>query len=155
MIKRKKKFGFKKGIYNPRNREKCDNKGYLEYRSSWELCFFKWCDNNPNVVRWGSENVIIPYISPIDKKLHRYFVDNTVSLREGDKIVKYLIEIKPSDHLSPPKFSKRKKEKTLIQGRIMYENNKAKWASATKWASLNNYKFVILTEKDLSNVLNK
>jgi hypothetical protein len=54
-----------------------------------------FCDNNSNVIKWGSENVVIPYISPVDGRAHRYFVDNFVVIREGSKIGKYLIEIKP------------------------------------------------------------
>ena len=65
-----------KGRYKVSNPKKY--KGDLKeviYRSSWELKFMRWCDYNKNVLEWGSETTIIPYKSPVDSKIHRYFVD--------------------------------------------------------------------------------
>ena len=45
------------------------------YRSLWERKFMVWCDRNINVEEWGSEEIIIPYISPVDGRVHRYFPD--------------------------------------------------------------------------------
>jgi len=68
----------------------------IVYRSLWELRFMKWCDKNQSVEEWGSETVIVPYISPIDRKAHRYFVDFYVKVRnKNGALQKYLIEIKP------------------------------------------------------------
>ena len=44
-------------------------------RSSWETMFASWCDKNPSVVKWSSEETIIPYRCPTDNHIHRYFVD--------------------------------------------------------------------------------
>ena len=52
------------------------------YRSSWELKFMKWCDTNSSVLEWGSETMIIPYKSPVDSKVHRYFVDFQIQIKE-------------------------------------------------------------------------
>ena len=68
----------------------------IVYRSSWELKFMKWCDFNKNVLEWGSETTIIPYRSPVDSKIHRYFVDFYIKVKSKDgKVGKYLVEIKP------------------------------------------------------------
>ena len=73
------------------------------YRSSWELKFMRWCDSNPSVLEWGSETVIIPYRSPVDNNVHRYFVDFYIKIQDKDKkILKYLIEIKPEKFTKPP-----------------------------------------------------
>ena len=68
--------------------------GNIVYRSLWELRFMKWCDQNTAVQEWGSETVIVPYVSPLDKKVHRYFVDFYIKIKDKNgKIQKYLIEI--------------------------------------------------------------
>ena len=77
-----KKGDFKKGIYRPIYKQKFLGKKFPQYRSSWELHFFKWCDYNPNVLEWTSEGIIVPYVSPLDTKTHRYFVDNSLVLNE-------------------------------------------------------------------------
>ena len=66
---------YKQGVYKPINPEKFIGKT-AQYRSGLELKFFRFFDLNENVIKWGSENIVIPYISPIDLKQHRYFVDN-------------------------------------------------------------------------------
>ena len=45
------------------------------YRSLWEKVVFQWCDKNPKVKQWSSEEIVIPYYYEVDKKYHRYFVD--------------------------------------------------------------------------------
>lgn len=144
-----KKGNFKKGLYRPKNRNKYVGQKHPEYRSSWELHFFQWCDRNPNVLEWAAEAVVIPYTSPVDKKVHRYFVDNILILKEGNKNVKYLVEIKPFKQTMPPIFSRRKKKETLLHEQVTYEVNKSKWDAANDWANKNGYKFIILTEKEL------
>ena len=144
-----KRGAFKKGLFRPKNRNKYVGQKHPEYRRSWELHFFQWCDRNPNVLEWASEAVIIPYISPLDNKVHRYFVDNVLILREGNKNVKYLVEIKPLKQTMPPNASRRKKKETLLHEQATYEVNKVKWDTANKWAINNGYKFIILTEKEL------
>ena len=82
-----------KGKYHPTKREKYrGDVNNIIYRSLWERSFMKYCDDNPDVVEWGSEEIVIPYISPIDGKRHRYFPDFYVTTSKGDK---FLVEIKP------------------------------------------------------------
>ena len=144
-----KKGDFKKGLFRPKNKNKYIGQKHPGYRSSWELYFFQWCDRNPNVLEWASEAVIVPYISPLDNKVHRYFVDNILILKEGSKNVKYLVEIKPYKQTIPPNATRRKKRETLLHEQATYEVNKVKWEAASEWAKKNGYKFIIITEKEL------
>tara|TARA_R110002051_G_scaffold197945_1_gene265331 strand:+ start:172 stop:648 length:477 start_codon:yes stop_codon:yes gene_type:complete len=150
LINRYKKSRYKQGKYQPVHREKYIGIRSPEYRSSYELKFFQWCDKNPNVLEWGSESVVVPYRSPTDSKYHRYFVDNVIALREGNKVARYLVEIKPLKQTQPPKESTRKKAKTLLYEKITYAVNQAKWEAAEKFAKLRNMKFIILTENELN-----
>ena len=73
-----------------------------------------YCDNNPNILEWGSEEIIIPYKSPLDKKVHRYFPDFFIKYKNSSgKIIREIIEVKPKSHLSPPKEPKRKTKRYL------------------------------------------
>jgi len=122
------------------------------YRSLWELRFMKWCDENESILEWGSETVVIPYISPFDKKIHRYFVDFYVKVKNKDnQIQKYLIEIKPEKFTKPPEIPK-KKTKKFIDEVLQYGINDAKWKAAFEFCEDRGLKFMILTEKDLGLV---
>ena len=146
----KQRSKYRQGVYKPINRKKYSGNKDPIYRSSWELKFFKWADNNDRVVRWGSENIIIPYISPLDRKVHRYFVDNfIVFLNKENKPKKYLIEIKPSMSVTKPVVSSSKKKQTLIYEQRTWVINQAKWEAAKRWADKKGYEFLILTEKEL------
>jgi len=144
----KKNSKFVQGIFIPRNKEKFIGSKAV-YRSSLELRFMKFCDYNEKVIKWGSENVIIPYINPLDGKMHRYFVDNFVQIKEGDRVKRYLVEIKPSSQLSPPKTKYRKKS-NLIYEQTMYITNQAKWQAAREWCNKKGLEFIIITEKHLT-----
>ena len=148
-VSRFKSQSYKQGRYRPVNSDKYKGKGNPEYRSSWELKFFKWCDKNPNVLKWSSESTIIPYISPLDNKIHRYFVDGNVTIKEGNNIKNYLIEIKPEKQTKPPIESKRKKKTTIMYEKMQYVVNQAKWSAAKQYATKKNLDFLILTEKEL------
>lgn len=148
MIPLQKNSKFKQGIFVPKNKEKFLGDKAM-YRSSLELRFMKFCDINPNIIQWSSEQVIIPYVNPLDGKVHRYFVDNFVTIKEGDVIKKYLVEIKPSNQLLPPKTKYRKKS-NLIYEQTMYITNQAKWKFAREWCCKKGYEFIIITEKHLT-----
>jgi hypothetical protein len=139
---------FTQGIFKPLHPEKFNGK-FAIFRSSFERKFMIWADSNPNVLEWGSENIVVPYISPVDGKAHRYYVDNYVVIKEGTKIKKYLIEIKPYSQTIPPKPSNRKKKATVIYEQKQWLINQAKWESAKKFASTKNAEFLIITEKEL------
>jgi hypothetical protein len=119
------------------------------YRSLWELRFMKWCDQNPSIIEWGSETVIIPYVSPVDKKVHRYFVDFYIKVKSKNNTTeKFLIEIKPEKFTKPPEIPK-KKTKRFIDEVFQYGVNEAKWKAAFEFCTDRNMKFIVLTEKDL------
>ncbi len=109
----------------------------------------KYCDFNDAVVEWGSETIIIPYRSPVDNKVHRYFVDFYVKIRDSsNKVTKYLIEIKPEKFTKPPEIPKRK-TKRFIEEVFNYGTNQAKWKAAGEFCQDRGMKFLVLTEKDL------
>ena len=111
-------------------------------------------DFNSNVKKWGSESVVIPYISPIDNKPHRYFIDFVILLKDkNDKDIKLLVEIKPFNQTIPPKTSSKKKKSTVIYENYQYQTNLAKWDAAKNWASKKGFIFLVLTERDLFSTL--
>lgn len=114
------------------------------YRSSWELKFLNWCDANPNVLKFSSEETIVPYVSPVDGRPHRYFVDFRIVLSTGKT---YLIEIKPAVQTQPPKGTK--KTKRLLQETATFLVNQAKWEAAERFAKTRGWEFKVLTEYDL------
>jgi hypothetical protein len=119
------------------------------YRSSWELKFMRWCDSNPSVLEWGSETVIIPYRSPVDNIIHRYFVDFYIKIKDKDnKVLKYLIEIKPEKFTKPPPIP-QKKTKSFIQEVFNYGINQSKWQAASSFCKDRGWQFLVLTERDL------
>lgn len=121
----------------------------IVYRSLWELRFMKWCDTNDSVIEWGSETVIVPYISPLDRGIHRYFVDFYIKVKTKDNMIKkYLVEIKPERFTKPPDIPK-KKTKKFVDEVFQYSVNDAKWKAAFEFCKDRNMEFVILTEKDL------
>ena len=139
-----------RGLYRVENAQKYRGDiTQIVWRSTWELKFMKWCDNNPSVLEWGSETVIIPYISPVDNRVHRYFVDFYIKIRDKNNLTtKYLIEIKPEKFTKPPIKPKRI-TKRFIDEVFQYGVNDAKWKAAFEYCSDRNIKFMILTEKDL------
>ena len=108
-----------------------------------------YCDLNENILEWGSEEIAIPYRSPIDNKVHRYFPDFYVKLKETTgKIKKYIIEVKPKKQLTPPKKPKRQTTGYLYET-YEYARNQAKWKAAREFCADRNFEFKIMTEDNL------
>jgi len=119
------------------------------YRSLWERKFMVWCDKNENVLEWGSEEIIIPYISPVDNRAHRYFPDFYVRARtKTGKTQKFIIEVKPARQTVPPKKQKRVTKKFLTEVKT-YAVNDAKWKAAREYCADRMMHFMILTEHEL------
>lgn len=146
----KKNKNYKQGIFHPKNPNKYKGTLPIIYRSGLELKSFRYLDNNPNVLTWGSESVVIPYQSPMDGKIHRYFVDIVAALKtkSGD-IKKLLIEVKPEKQTRPPIITNKKKQSTMIYEKYQWAVNQAKWKAARSWCESKNYLFIILNEKHL------
>jgi len=139
-----------KGKYIPRNVSKYrgDYKNII-YRSSWELKFMKYCDLNKSILEWGSEEIVIPYRSPLDNRVHRYFVDFYIKVKDiNGNLQKYLIEVKPKKQTREPKVQK-KMTKRYIYEVTEYAKNQAKWTAAKEFCDDRNYKFMLITEDEL------
>ncbi len=137
---------FKQGKYIPRhpNKYKGDPNNII-YRSSWEHKFMLWCDrSNSSVQEWGSEEIAIPYISPVDGKRHKYFPDFYVKIKGK----KYMLEVKPFKQTKETKTQK-KITKSYVSEVLTWAVNKAKWKAAGEVCEDNGYKFMIITEKEL------
>lgn len=135
------------GRYNPTNPRKYrGDPDKIIYRSLWERRFMVYCDNTDEVLEWGSEEIIIPYISPLDGRMHRYFPDFYTKVRQRDgTIKKLLIEVKPKAQCRPPKIPKRKTKRFVNEVRT-WGVNKAKWESAIEFCKDRGMEFMILTE---------
>ena len=124
----------------------------IVYRSLWERTFMKYCDTNENIVECFSEEICVPYRSPIDNKIHRYFPDFYIKVKESNgSIKKYIIEIKPKKQTIEPQVQKRK-TKGYIYEVYEYAKNQAKWEAAKEWCADRGYEFKVLTEDDLFGV---
>ena len=122
----------------------------IVYRSSWELKFMNWCDANPSVLMWCSEEVIISYYSRADGKMRRYFTDFMIKYEGPDgKPRAMLIEVKPKKQTEMPKAKRVKKAATLMEETYTYMVNQDKWEAAEKWAASKGMEFRVLTEDDL------
>jgi hypothetical protein len=142
---------YQQGIYRLLNPHKyVGDPNAITYRSSWERTFNRWCDMNPSVEKWNSEEIVIPYWSQADQKNRRYFVDYIIQLRKADGSVEtLLVEIKPACQQVMPKNHGNKKAATWMTEMTTYQVNQDKWAAATKWAEKNGMRFVVLNEYDL------
>ena len=135
-----------KGKFRPNNPQKyLGNPTNIIIRSKWEYDFFKFCDMNDEIVQWGSEEIVIPYMSPLDKRRHRYFPDVVIKKKNGETI---LVEIKPYDQTQPPKGPPSKK-KSFIHEVTTYVVNQAKWAAAEVFCRNRGWRFQLITEKEL------
>jgi hypothetical protein len=139
-----------KSKYHPSNPDKYKgNPNNIICRSSWERKFCKWCDVNDNIIEWASEEFFIPYISPIDKRIHRYYPDFIVKMKDKSGSIKtYVIEVKPKRQTLPP-VKKSRVTKSFIYEAKTYEVNKAKWKAAKEWCEDRLLEFKIITEDDL------
>ena len=119
------------------------------YRSLWERKFMVYCDLNENILEWGSEEIALPYRSPIDNRIHRYFPDFYIKVKESSgQIKKYIIEIKPKKQTIEPQVKKRK-TKSYIYEVYEYAKNQAKWKAAEEFCKDRLWEFKVLTEEDL------
>jgi len=140
-----------KGFFKPKNPQKYrGDPTNIIYRSRWETIVMDRFDRDPNVISWGSEEVIVPYRSPIDNRVHRYFVDFIVTTinKDGRKETA-LIEVKPAIQTRPPVLKENKKNKRYIQEVMTWGVNEAKWKAATDYCENRGWKFIIITEKEL------
>jgi hypothetical protein len=125
----------------------------IRFRSMWERSFMVFCDTNSSILEWSSEETIIPYLNELDQKIHRYFVDFWLKIKQKDgSIVTRLVEIKPYYQTIPPVIEEGKKvKKSKIREIETWIVNKCKWKAAQEYCKIKGIEFLILTEKNLFN----
>ena len=133
-------------VGNPQKYDGDSTKVY--YRSLWERQVFKWCESNPQVIRWSSEETVIPYKCKTDNRIHRYFVDVKIKLESGET---YLVEIKPKkETIAPTKPSRQTKK--YVNEVMTYVKNQSKWEAAEEYCMQRGWKFVVWTEDTLKSL---
>ena len=138
-----------KGRYTPKNKGKyLGDYTKIVYRSLWERNVFRWLDDNPDILKWNSEDVVIPYVCGTDGRRHRYYIDIYFEAKNGKK---YLIEIKPKKETMPPKPPKRKTKRYLSE-QLTYVKNQSKWKAATEFAKDNGVEFYVWHEDVLKSL---
>jgi hypothetical protein len=121
----------------------------VTFRSSWEKKVMIWLDSNPDCLKWGSEEKVIPYISPIDGRAHRYFTDFIAAFRtRTGEVKRVIIEVKPKAQTMPP-IKPSKTTKRYVEAVQTYITNTAKWKAANEWCVKNGYEFHLITEDHL------
>lgn len=119
------------------------------YRSSWECKLMSWLDQNPAIISWASEELIIPYVSPVDNRQHRYFPDFLVKMRTKDGTLKTMIlEVKPKKQTMQPEIRKRITKQYLAEVQT-WGVNQAKWKAATEYCLDRGWEFRLITEDHL------
>ena len=118
-------------------------------RSSWEIAVLNFFDNNPSIISYCSEEVIIPYVCGTDNSIHRYYPDFVVKYktREGDEKMA-VVEVKPAKQTVPPVKPKRQ-SKHYVNECMTYIKNQSKWKAAKEYARKNHMDFIILTEHEI------
>lgn len=144
------------GRFRPKNPTKYKgDPTKIIYRSMWEFKFFRWVDEHSDVIWWASEEYVVPYVSPIDGRKHRYFPDVVLhrKLANGEQKT-LMIEIKPKAQTKPPDRSKKNTATGRLSRRYLnevktYGINDAKWKAARAFCAQRNWQFEIYTEKEL------
>lgn len=138
------------GFFKPQYPEKYKgDPSNIVYRSSWECRFMSFLDRHKDVILWCSEELVIPYLSPLDGKWHRYFPDFWVKKRSPDGTIDiHIIEIKPHKQTLEPKPQKNVTKKYLHEVQT-WAVNSSKWTATQQVCNRNGWKFTIMTEKEL------
>jgi len=140
---------YRQGVFRPRNKEKYKgNVTNIIYRSGWELKYMVYLDKHPDVLKWSSEELVVPYISPVDGRMHRYFPDFIVWLRTPNGPKTLMIEVKPKTQTQEPKIQKRITE-SYVRKVMTSGVNQAKWKAAEEFCKDKGWEFTIMTEDEL------
>jgi hypothetical protein len=140
-----------KGRFVPSHPEKYDgDPTKIVYRSHWEYRFMSYLDTNSGVVKWSSEEVIVPYFDGASNKWRRYFPDFVVVVKQGEGTLTQMIEIKPHKECSPPvKSPTAKTNRRYLKESMTYITNQCKWKAAEEFCADRNWKFKVVTERDM------
>lgn len=134
----------------PRNPHKyIGNVNKIEMRSSWEIKFAHYCDTNPSVLKWNSEDIQVPYWSSADNKMRTYHLDFVITIQTKTGVKTLLIEIKPYSQTIQPVRKKGKKMESFLHECYVYQVNTDKWMHAKKFAEERGWEFLVMTEEQL------
>jgi len=141
---------YHQGRFVPTNPSRYEgNPSGIIFRSSWEKRVMVMFDTHPSIVKWSSEEVVIPYLWEADGKMHRYFPDFKATMKTNSGIKNVLIEVKPYAQTLEPKQTKGKRKKTFVNEVLTYSKNDCKWKAAQQFCLDRGWQFIILTEKDI------
>jgi hypothetical protein len=137
------------GKFIPKNPKKYNgDPSNIIYRSTWEVRVMKYLDEHPNVIWWASEEMHVPYLSPVDNRVHRYFPDFIAKTKDKNGNLKTLmIEVKPEKQTKMP--TQTKKTKKYLEEAVTFAINQAKWKAADLFCKEHGWQFKIITEKEL------
>jgi hypothetical protein len=132
------------GQFLPKNKDKyVGDVDKIFFRSLWEVNVMTFFDSRPDIIKWGSEEIVIPYLSPKDNQVHRYFPDFFIEFRNAKgEIKKEIVEVKPL-HESDKKFAKSDRSKEALKV------NDAKWAAAAIYCEARGMSFRVITERSI------
>lgn len=141
-MKPKKNSPYHSGIVDPKYCHKYVN-GKLKtepaiYRSGLEFQFMTYCENNPNIVKWASEPIEIPYTCRLDNKQHKYYPDFVFQNKKGNIVI---VEVKPENQTVKPDVC------DTLWLKEQWIKNVDKWNAAKEYAEKRGMKFIIVTEK--------
>jgi hypothetical protein len=140
------------GFYKPQNPHKYWGKdgGNIVFRSGLELKMMRKFDSSPNVTKWSSEEIIVPYFDPVQKKARRYFPDFVIKKIGSNGVEEtVMIEVKPSVETVRPVHKKGKRRDRIIREELTWANNQAKWEAAEAYCKRNGWRFMTITEKQI------
>jgi hypothetical protein len=142
---------YKQGKFKPKNPQKYDgNPTEIYFRSSYELKMFQYCDLTESVISYQSEEFCIPYRSPIDGRIHRYFPDIKLKYKDKDGTIRNLVvEVKPAKDLKMPETNPKRRTKSWAYSVKMWAINQAKWEACREYCKDRGWEFKIFTEKEL------
>ncbi len=141
------------GKFVPKNPAKYKGDPFgIVYRSLWELKFMQHLDKNPYVLEWASEEFHIPYVHPMDGKVHRYFPDFWVRTKDANGVVSTrVIEVKPAKQIAEP-IKRKRVTRAYVREVVTYSINSAKWNAAELYCMERGWEFVKMDEHDLGLV---
>lgn len=145
-----------KGKFTPKNPDKyAGNVNKITFRSSWEHVFMRFCDSTPGVLKWSSEETIIPYFDPVTQAHRKYYMDFSMMVTTPNGPKHILVEIKPYKQTIKPRANKNKSEKTMITEAATWLTNDAKWKAAREYCQTIGWGFQIITENELFGGIDK
>lgn len=139
-----------KGFFRPKNPKKYKgDPTNIIYRSLWERKTMKFLDETDSVLEWQSEEIVVPYLSPVDGRNHRYFPDFVAKIEQADGTIKtVMLEVKPyKETIEPTKKSRVTKQ--YLSEVMTWGVNQAKWKYAREYCADRGWEFKLITENEL------